>query len=210
MIGSSRSALVAALLAVLAATPAAANGKAQGLTPEAARAKVTLHDDPLEVEAVLSTHGVLRSTRGILRASHNDGHLRAAIDRRTGQTRFEVRQTVQYVGAYRNFSTVNFETASWPASASLRKLDQNPAHCDAIDPQSACFEELSFVVDEAELRRLAAQGSSGEAWAFKLKPRQGDEHRASLPRAEIAGLLMAVDDYRARSAGASSTAADAP
>lgn len=209
MIGSTRSMLPAALLALLAATPAAANGNAQGLTPEAARAKVTLHDDPLEVEAVLSTRHVLRSTRGLLRASHNDGHLRAAIDRRTGETRFEVRQTVQYVGAYRNFSTVNFETASWPATANLRKLDQNAAHCDAIDPQSACFEELSFAVDEAELRRLAAGSPPGAAWAFKFKPKQGGEHRASLPRAEIAGLLMAVDDYRARSAPASA-ATDAP
>ncbi len=205
MIGSTRSALVVSLLAALAATPAfAADSKADTLTVQAARAKVILRDDPLELETVLSTRDVLRSTRGVFRTPYNDGHLRAAIDRRTGETRFEVRQTVQYVGSYRNFARVNFETAGLPATSSVRKLDQNPAHCDAIDPQSACYEEVSFAVDEAELRRLAAGAAPGSTWAYKLKPEMGGEHRASIPRAEIAALLMAVDDYRAGSAPSAS------
>jgi len=189
-----RLATIGALVA-LAATPAAANGAAQHLTPEAARHKVTLHQDPLETEAVLSTKSVLRSTRGVLKTTYNDNHLRANIDRQTGKTRFEVHQTVQYMGGFRGFEQVNYETTSAPATAKLRTVDANPAACDSIDPQSACYEELSFVVDEAELRRLAA--GSGEAWSFKFKPERGREHRASLPKAEIAGLLQAVDAYRA-------------
>lgn len=194
---ATRLAIIAALLAV-GATPAAANGDAQRLTPEAARQKVTLHEDPLETEAVLSTQKVLRSTRGVLRTPHNDNHLRASIDRQTGRTRFEVHQTLQYVGGFRGFARVNYETAAWPATAPLRKVDANQAACDAIDPQSSCYEEVSFVVDEAELRRLAQAPASAGAWAFKFKPEQGREHRASLPRAEIAGLLQAVDAYRAQ------------
>ena len=191
-----RLATIGALLA-LTATPAAANGAAQHLTPETARQKVTLHQDPLETETVLSTKKVARSTRGVLKTPYNDNHLRANIDRKTGETRFEVHQTVQYVGSFRGFEQVNYETANWPATAKVRKLDANAAACDAIDPQSACYEELSFVVGEAELRRLAADAGAGAAWSFKFKPEQGGEHRASLQKAEIAGLLQAVDAYRA-------------
>jgi len=202
MSGRFRLALIGGALAALAATPAAANGKGQALTAEAARAKVTLHDDPLEPEAVLSTEKVLRSTRGVLRTPHNDNHLRASVDRRTGEARFEVRQTLQYVGNYRDFSRAHFETSSAPAAVDLRKLNENQAQCDAIDPQSACWEEVSFTVDEAELRRMAAGASSGAIWSFKFKPQLGREHRANLPKVEIAGLLQAVDDYRARATSA--------
>jgi len=192
MTGKTRFVAIGAALLAVAATPAVA----QQLTADAARAKVTVHEDPLEVEAMLSTRGVLRSTRGVLKTPHNDTHLQAFVDRKTGATRFEVRQVLQYVGSYRDFARVNYETAAWPATASLRKLDENQAACDAIDPQSSCYEEVAFVVDEAELRRLAADADQGASWSFKFKPQQGREHRASLPKAEIAGLLGAVDAYR--------------
>ncbi|MBU2308927.1 MAG: hypothetical protein KKG89_18890 [Alphaproteobacteria bacterium] len=201
-----------ALLVVATATPAAANGKAALLTPETAREKVTLNEDPLDIEGVLSTRDVLRSTRGVLRTPYNDNHLRAYVDRKTGETRFEVRQTLQYMGSYRDFGHVNYETSSWPTTAKLRKVESNQPACDAIDPQSSCFEEVSFVVGEAELRRLAAgyQPGAENTWSFKFKPDQGREERSSLNRAEIAGLLQAVDAYRHRLAAGQSLALASP
>lgn len=186
-----------ALLAIFA-TPAAAADAARGLTVDVARDRVSLNEDPLEVEATLSTRNVVRSTRGILRTPHNDNYLLAHIDRRTGRTRFEVRQTLQYSGGYRGFDEVHYETANWPTKAKVRRVDGNQPACDAIDPQSSCFEEVSFTVEEAELRRLALSGHPTAAWAFKFKPERGREERAGLPRAEIAGLLQAVDTYRMR------------
>lgn len=183
-----------AALAVLA-TPALA-GEARHLTAETARDRVVLHDDPLEIDATLSTRKVIRSTRGVLRTPHNDNHLQAHVDRRTGKTRFEVHQTLQYLGGYRAFEAVHYETAGWPTKAKLRIVDGNQPACDAVDPQSSCYEEVSFVVEEAELRRLAASAAAGATWSFKFKPERGREERASLPKAEIAGLLQAVDAYR--------------
>lgn len=197
-----------ALLVAAIATPAMANGKAAHLTPDVAREKVTLNEDPLDIEAVLSTHSVDRSTRGILRTPHNDNHLRANVDRKTGKTRFEVHQTLQYVGGYRNFEQVNYETSSWPATTALRKVEGNQPACEQVDPQAACFEQVSFVVDEAELRRIAAGYQPGvtNTWSFKFKPDQGREARTSLHRAEVAGLLQAVDAYRHRLAAGQSLA----
>ena len=197
-----------ALLAVLA-TPAAADDSARRLTSEVARERVTLHEDPLEVEATLSTRKVMRSTRGVLRTPYNDNHLQAHIDRRTGRTRFEVHQTLQYLGSYRGFDQVHYETGAWPTAAKVRKIDGNQPACDAIDPQSACYEEVSFVVGEAELRRLTSSAQAA-TWSFKFKPERGGEQRASLPRAEIAGLLQAVDAYRVRAKAAPAVALAEP
>jgi len=208
--GSRLAVVVGGALAVLA-TPAVAGDAATGLTAAAARDRVVLHDDPLETAATLSTHKVMRSTRGVLRTPYNDNHLQAHVDRRTGKTRFEVHQTLQYLGGYRAFGAVHYETADWPAKAKLRTVDGNQPACDAIDPQSSCYEEVSFVVDEAELRRLASSVASGAVWTFKFKPERGREERASLPKAEIAGLLQAVDAYRlGAKAGPSMAAVGAP
>lgn len=187
--------MVGGALAILA-TPAVAAAAADHLTADVARERVVLHDDALETEATLSTRKVLRSTRGLLRTPHNDNHLQAHVDRRTGQVRFEVHQTLQYLGGYRAFGAVHYETADSPMKAKVRTVDGNQPACDAVDPQSSCYEEVSFVVDEAELRRLASSAAPGTTWAFKFKPERGREERASLPRAEIAGLLQAVDAYR--------------
>ena len=203
--------MVAGVALAVAATPAVAGNAADRLTAEAARDRVVLHDDPLEMDATLSTRKVMRSTRGLLRTPHNDNHLQAHVDRRTGKTRFEVHQTLQYLGGYRAFEAVHYETADWPTKAKLRTVDGNQPACDAVDPQSSCYEEVSFVVEEAELRRLASSAAPGSTWMLKFKPERGREERASLPKAEIAGLLQAVDAYRlGAKAGPSLAAIAAP
>lgn len=189
-----RSWLAGAGAALALAAPATA---APSLTADVARQRVAVHEDPLEIEAVLSTKPVARSTRGLIPTSYNDNHLRAFVDRRTGQVRFELRQEMQYVdGAFRDFRTVNYQAGQWPATADLVRFDANKA-CESIEMPTPCHEEVGFVVPEAVLRRLADDPAGG-AWSLKFKPRLGGEHRASLQRAEISGLLAAVDDYRRR------------
>jgi hypothetical protein len=187
-----RSWLAGAAAALALAAPATA---APPLTAEVARQKVAVHEDHLEIEALLSTEPVARSRRGLIPTPYNDNHLRAYVDRRTGQVRFELRQQMQYVdGIFRDFQTVNYEAGQWPATANLVRFDANRA-CESIEMPTACHEEVGFVLPEAVLRRLADH-PAGAAWSLKFKPRLGREHRASLPRAEISGLLAAVDDYR--------------
>lgn len=191
---NARSWLAGAAAALALAAPAAA---APALTADITRQKVAVHEDPLEIEAVLSTEPVARSRRGLIPTRNNDNHLRAYVDRRTGQVRFELRQEIQYVdGVFRDFQTVNYEAGRWPATAELVRFDASKA-CESIDMPTACHEVVGFILPEAVLRRLADAPASG-VWSLKFKPRLGDEHRASLSRAEISGLLAAVDDYRQR------------
>jgi len=185
----------AAAAGAFAAAPAQARAE---LTPEAARGAVITVDDPLEVEVVLSTEKVAPSTRGLFRSRFNDGHLRARLHKGTGAARFEVRQSFNYAGAWRGYDQVNYETESLPRTAALRLIETNRDHCQMWEAGMECVEVAAFEVEETELRRLV-ESSEGEAraWRLKFKSKLGRELRAELPRAEIVGLLRAVDEHRA-------------
>lgn len=186
-----------AAIAVLAAAPAAAlaDGKA---TPERAQQAIVTIEDPLEQETTLSTKRVTPSTRGVFRSPYNDTYLHAYVHRGTGKVRFEVRQSFNYVGGYRHYEKVNYETAGLPATASVRLIDGNKEHCQAFEFTMTCLEKVVFEVDEAELRRIAdaSGGHAPDAWELKFKATYGQDHRATVPTAEIKGLLRAVDSYR--------------
>jgi hypothetical protein len=161
---------------------------------------ITLADDPLEHEAVISTRGVDKPRWTLFQGSTApDNHLLAHVDRRSGAVRFEVRQALNYLGPFRDFRTANYETRARPVVADLRKVEANRAVCDGLDQAMTCFEEVSFTVGEADLRRLSAPGATTVEpgrWSFKFKPVLGREHRTSVSTAEIASLLDAVDQYR--------------
>ena len=186
----------AAAVAVLAAAPAAALAAGK-VTPERAQQAIVTVEDPLEQETTLSTKRVAPSTRGVFRTPHNDTYLHAYVHRGTGKVRFEVRQSFNYVGGYRHYEAVNYETAGLPATAKVRLIDGNKEHCQAVEFSMTCLEKVVFEIDEAALRQIAeAAGELPDAWELKFKATYGEDHRATLPTAEIKGLLRAVDVYR--------------
>lgn len=162
----------------------------------AAIERIAVQDDPLEPTIVLTTEAVDKSTRGVLRTRHNDHYLRAIVDRQSGAVRYELRQTLQYVGNFRDFQHAHYQSGQGVAVTPLTRIDENEAHCNAVDPQAACTEVVTFTVPETALRGAATAG--GEPWAFKFKPRLGDEHRAAMSRTEIQALLSAVDTFKAQ------------
>jgi hypothetical protein len=191
---------------------ALAGGLAAALVGAAAQAKpvpdlatalqrVQVADDPLEPAVVISTERVAPSTRGVLSTRYNDNHLRAVVDRRSGEVRYELKQTLQYMGGFRDFQQANYQAPQGVGIADLTRHDANRTHCEAMDTQESCFEVVSFAVPEATLRQLAAGAEDG--WAFKFKPRVGAEHRTAMSRTEIQALLQAVETYRGRTTPAS-------
>jgi hypothetical protein len=167
--------------------------KQSALTAEHFHARTDVVDDPLDIETVISTERGFYTGKSLFRASSDDNHLRAFVDKRTGATRFEVRQTLNYPGAIRGYSQAWRQTAQWPAAAPVTRIRDNAPHCTLFEAPEVCREEVSFVVPEHELRHIA--GASG-AWAFKFKSDHGHEHRTAITHAEIEGLLRAVDNYR--------------
>lgn len=182
-----------AVAGAAAAEPVKLSAKQVALTADHFHAKTQVIDDPLNVETVISSEQGFRAGQGLLKSPASDNHLRAFVDKRSGATRFEVRQTLMYPGSIRGYGQVSYQTSQWPVSAPLTKIRDNASHCFLFEAPEVCREEVSFTVSEAELRNAAA--TSG-AWAFRLTSAKGYEHRTAITNAEIAGLLKAVDTYR--------------
>ncbi|RAK57479.1 hypothetical protein [Phenylobacterium deserti] len=190
---------------LVTAIPAAA---APTLTLESAKSNLVTINDPLEVEVVLSTERVAPSTRGLFKSRFNDAHLKAHVHKATGAVRFEVHQTFNYAGPHRGYDRVSYATDGLPQTAVLTQIENNRDHCQAWDSGMECLEAAAFEIGEADLRRLAeAATDSAGAWELKFKPAAGKDLRVSIPRAEIQGLLWAVDQHRATSGAAVRTAA---
>lgn len=163
------------------------------LSAEHFHARAQVIDDPLDIETVISTEAGYQGGKGLFKAPASDNHLRALVDKRSGATRFEVRQTLSYPGAIRGYDEVSHQTDAWPVQAPLTKLRDNAGHCALFEAPEVCREDVAFGVSESELRRAAATPG---AWSFKFRSPNGHEHRAAITHAEIAGLLRAVDAYR--------------
>ncbi|MBI1683664.1 hypothetical protein [Caulobacter hibisci] len=159
-------------------------------------AQTQVLDDPLDIETVVSTERGFQTGKGMFRMPSNDNHLRAVVDKRTGAVRYEVRQTLTYQGSLRGYGqgAVAYQTSAFPVQAPVTKIRDNEGQCFLFEAPELCREELSFSVSETELRKLAVQPA---AWGFKFKSDKGFEHRTAITPAEIAGLLKAVDGYRA-------------
>lgn len=167
--------------------------KQTALTAEHFHARAQIIDDPLGIETVVSTERGFQTGKGLFQAPRNDNHLRAFVDKRSGATRFEVRQSLSSPGAIRGYSQAWHQTGEWPVAAPLTRIRDNANHCFLFEAPEVCREEVSFSVPESELRRAAAKPV---AWAFKFKSNRGDEHHTAITHAEIEGLLRAVDTYR--------------
>jgi hypothetical protein len=195
-------AVVAALTPMVAGSALAQDAKVSpklaAMSVEQFHAKSQVIDDHLEAETVISTEKAFRHTRGIFKTPWNDNHLRAVVDKRTGEARFEVRQIIKYPGTFRGYGEVNYQTAAWPVSTSLVKVRDNAQHCALFEAGEVCFEEVTFVVDEAHLRDIARRydAASPGQWSFKFKAGDAYEHRTAIVQAEVVGLLRAVDDYK--------------
>lgn len=208
---TTRNILLAAALAggVAAAGAAAAEpvklpAKQAALTADHFHAKTQIVDDHLDVETVIHSERGFQTGKGLFKSPTNDNHLRAVVDKRTGATRFEVRQVLTYMGPVRHYGEVSYQTAQWPVAAPVTRIKDNAGHCFLFEAPELCREEIAFDVSESELRRAAAEPG---AWSFKFTSDRGYEHRTAITHAEIAGLLKAVDGYR-RTLPAAQAAAD--
>jgi hypothetical protein len=210
MIKTRNTLLALTLLGGVAAAGAAAAesvklpAKQAALSADHFHAKTQVIDDPLDIETVISSEQGFRAGQGLFKSPASDNHLRAFVDKRSGATRFEVRQTLMYPGSIRGYGEVSYQTSQWPVSTPLTKIRDNASHCFLFEAPEVCREEVSFTVSESELRSAAAKPG---AWAFKLSSDKGYEHRTAITHAEIEGLLKAVDTYR-RALPATQAAAD--
>lgn len=189
--------------ATLLATPTAAQKltkqaqQLMALTPADFQRTATLKDDPLDTTAQISTEPGFQEKRGLLKFVSYDNFLRAFIDKKTGRTDFQVYQYINYGGSWRFYQTANFETPAGPESKQVTVISRDVGSCSTYG--CSFTEHIGFDVAEDLLRSIAAgyAAAPGSVWRFKFGSKAGGDWQDGMATAEVAGLLAAVDIYRA-------------
>jgi len=191
--------------AAMFVSPAAANAPAvpkqlAKMDAEAFRSAAGVDDDDLEFATIISTRNGFRKEWRVNGSTWVDSHIEAHIDKRTGDTRFEVHQALRYHGSQRLYDMVHFENGDGKLVA--QPLDRALRGDDTMCPNSefngdcSLTMKLVFSVDEAQLKAAMARE---EGWDLKFKGHPGGKGdlRIRIVPAEIEGLLLAVEDYQA-------------
>jgi len=159
-----------------------------------------LSDDSLDILATISTVDGYQEKHGLLGIVWNDNFLRVFIDKKTGSTKFQIYQTINYDAAsWMFYRSVSYETPSGPNTADLTDIKKS-FDCSGASKYQGCsyVEHVGFYVSETILRRLSSGYTPGETkvWKFKFTALSGDTLDETMTLAEIAGALDAVDAYR--------------
>jgi hypothetical protein len=191
--------------ALLAPTPSLALPKAPSdknwraldiATPQDVARKIEVRDDPLETVIVASSQPIYKQ-KNIFAAAlsgvmENDHYLRALINRRSGDVRFQFVFRTRYIGRYDLIERANYMTADGPVQTNVNQLHYDLVGCtqrgcehsmvyafylprEALDWAASSQESIWFV-------RLAASGQAGD--------------KGTHPK-EIAGLLARADELLA-------------
>jgi PDZ domain len=165
------------------------------LSAEHFRDTATVADDPQSGMATISTENGFSERRGPMRTVWDDEFLKGVINEKTGQKSFQVSVWISYVGDFRSYQSVSYLGTSGARSVPATLAGKEQRYCAA----GACTytERLTFPIDEALLRQLAAENAPGKPhlWPFKLTAKLGPAYAGGFSTAEIAGFLAKVDDY---------------
>lgn len=170
-----------------------------GLTKEHFYNTASLKDSPLDTTATITTVNGFQEKRGLLGIVWDDVFLRAFIDKKSGDTTYQVYQVIYYQApSWRFYNSVNYETFSGPKSVQVTVIDRN-VDCTA-SRYSGCtyIEHIGFNVDKNLLSAIATQYSPGQKsfWKFKFGAKAGQDYLNGLTPAEVAGFLDRVRTYQ--------------
>lgn len=170
------------------------------LTPENVAGKVTLKDDDLEADAVMTTEPVYREKKGLFGDVPDDVFMRAFIDKQTGQVSWQVYVVTTYIGSSWHFyEQANYQTSQGVQTVPLAVIDRQVSACDSL---TGCFyvEQVGFDLSDELARALAKlydPAGSLAIWRFRLKSQGGFDYTDGIAAAEVAGLVRAVDTWKA-------------
>lgn len=195
----------------LAAVPAASAPKEKvskqilrlrAMTPADHAAKVSLEDDPMDFLATFSTKDSFQWKEGLFKQVWSDIFLRAFVEKSTGETKYQVYfHFFQLAQQWPNFSSVNYASPQGLQRAELQQIGSD-VDCSTMTLYRMCAysEHLVFSVPEELLRHYAGTytPNGADGWALRFKAQAGDDGNIEILPGEIAGLLMRVDEYRAK------------
>lgn len=180
---------------VLACNPATAADKKTPkppLTAEQVKPLVQIKDDSLETIASFNTLGAKKQSFWSL--SEAQGFLRANLNKKTGETIFQVYSIIGYSQNWRFYDRANYDTGSGPEQVELTKISRDVLSCRYGCTYS---EHVAFSIPEEQFRKIAAMPAD-QKFRYRLKSRASIDSDVELDPGEFGGLLASVDEYRAR------------
>jgi len=170
-----------------------------GLTAEAVAAAVSVRDDPFETMIEMSSAPVFPSPRSFTDRILSDNHFRVFVDRKTGAAKFQLYQTLSYMGDRRHFELVNVMMPSGLRSLKLTRIDEHLGDCLAIGMCSR-DDTIGFDLTEADMEAIAAMrpGSDGTPalLKFRYKSMTSFDWTDDIPAVEAEGVLLALKRWR--------------
>ena len=197
-------AILAVSLSIIPAAPAFAYERLPSalakLSPSDFAGKVRIVDDPLEPAIVLSTQDGYTRGRSIKGAQANDVHLRALVDRETGQVSWQVWHQLSYVGQQRNLESVHYLAGGALKQSGVMAVEHWLDQCPPTDGIGSCnqFTKVGFELPDRTIREIAGAYRAGQQtpWRLRFKDRDGRDITGGLAPAEAAGLLHALETWR--------------
>ena len=191
--------------AVLAATPSFAlpklptdkNWRALDIaTPQDVARRIEVRDDPLETVIVASSQPIYKQ-RNILAAAlsgvmENDHYLRALINRRSGEVRYQFVFRTRYIGRYDLIERANYMTADGPVQTKVDQLYYDLVGCT----QRGCEHSMIYAFDLPRAALDSAASAQESIWFVRLAASGQSGDKGTHPK-EIAGLLVRTDELLA-------------
>jgi PDZ domain len=174
------------------------------------RDTATVKDDLASGTATISTEPGYVVHSGPLHMVWQDEFLTAVIDHKSGRKSFLVHQVITYSGNFRVYETAQYPSASGRRTVPATLVRKEAVNCLVGD--CTYTEDVAFAVDEESLRQAAAGYAPGKPvlWPYQLTAKSGSGMSAGLSSAEIAGLLVKVDQYTGAPPTAAAAMAAAP
>jgi hypothetical protein len=165
------------------------------LSMEHFRDTATLADDAQNGRVTISTEKGYVERTGPLRMVWHDEFLTATIDKKSGEKSFQVHEEITYNGNWRYYQGASYQGANGPRSVPAVQISKESANC-ALG-ECIYTERIAFPVEEELLRQLAAAHVPAKPvmWNFTAVAKSGPAYAGALSSAEIAGLLLKVDQY---------------
>jgi PDZ domain len=152
-------------------------------------------DDAQKGSVTISTEKGYVEHTGPLHMVWHDEFLTATIDKKTGEKSFQVHEEITYNGNWRFYQRASYQGANGPRSVPAQQISKESANC-ALG-ECIYTERIAFPVEEELLRQLAAAHVPAKPvmWSFTAVAKSGPSYAGALSSAEIAGLLLKVDQY---------------
>jgi hypothetical protein len=174
-----------------------AQRKAIAMSPAEVSMLATVRNDPLDTTIQVTTEPFYVEKNGLLKVVNGDNFLRAFIDKKTGDTKYQLYIWLNYSGEWVFIDRLNYETPSGPEVATVHQVAREVLQCGRYGCTHQ--EHIAADIPEKVLRSVAADAAGGvdRRWNFRLFGRSTEGHNGAILKTEAAGLLLAVERVKA-------------